>query len=99
VIKPKEEPHKKDSSSESDDEQANMEMKAAAKRALQLQYLENENTNLVLENEDLNTTLKINKDIIKSLLAGEKGFEGQVELTFDKMSTEIDLLEQRVKTL
>jgi hypothetical protein len=36
VIKPKEEPHKKDSSSESDDEQANMEMKAAAKRALQL---------------------------------------------------------------
>lgn len=47
----------------------------------------------MLENEDLNTTLKINKDIIKSLLAGEKGFEGQVELTFDKMSTEIDLLE------
>jgi hypothetical protein len=30
----------------------------------------------VLENEDLNTTLKINKDIIKSLLSGEKGFEG-----------------------
>ena len=51
-----------------------------------MQYLENENTNLVLENEDLNTTLKINKDIIKSLLKAEQGFEGKVELTFEKMS-------------
>jgi hypothetical protein len=87
ILKPKEGNQKKESSSESDDAaRENFESKIAAKRALQLQYLENENTNLVLENEDLNTTLKINKDIIKSLLKGEQGFEGQVELTFDKMS-------------
>ena len=33
-----------------------------------MQYLEQENSNLALENDDLNTTLKINKDIIKSIL-------------------------------
>lgn len=33
-----------------------------------MQYLEQENNNLALENDDLNTTLKINKDIIKSIL-------------------------------
>jgi len=43
--------------------------------------LESENTNLVLENEDLNTTLKINKDIIKSLLEGNQKFDAQVEYT------------------
>ena len=33
-----------------------------------MQYLEQEYSNLALENDDLNTTLKINKDIIKSIL-------------------------------
>ena len=45
------------------------------KRLVQMQYLEQENQNLVLENEDLTTTLKINKDIIKSLLQGDKKYD------------------------
>ena len=52
------------------DQLQQFESKMGIKRALQVQYLETENTNLVLENEDLNTTLKINKDIIKTLLQG-----------------------------
>ena len=39
-----------------------------------MQYLEQENQNLLMENEDLNQTLKINKDIIKSLLESDKNF-------------------------
>ena len=35
---------------------------------MQLNYLESENTNMAMENADLNETLKINKQIIKSLL-------------------------------
>jgi len=34
------------------------------KRIAQNNYLESENQNLQMENEDLSTTLKINKDII-----------------------------------
>ena len=45
------------------------------KRLVQMQFLEQENQNLVLENEDLNTTLKINKDIIKSMMMGDKKFD------------------------
>ena len=44
-----------------------------------MQYLEQENQNLMLEHDDLQTTLKINKDIIKSLLAGDKKFDAQFE--------------------
>ena len=40
-----------------------------------MQYLEQENQNLLMENEDLNQTLKINKDIIKSLLEGDKKYD------------------------
>lgn len=46
-----------------------------------MQYLEQENSNLALENDDLNTTLKINKDIIKSILQGDKKFDAQFEYT------------------
>jgi len=40
-----------------------------------MKYLEQENQNLQLDVEDLNQTLKINKDIIKSLLEGDKKFD------------------------
>jgi len=40
-----------------------------------MNYLEQENQNLQLENEDLTTTLKINKDIIQSLLKGDRKFD------------------------
>ena len=40
-----------------------------------MKYLEQENQNLQLDVEDLNQTLKINKDIIKSLLQGDKKYD------------------------
>ena len=46
-----------------------------------MQYLESENMNLVMENEDLNATLRINKAIIKNLLEDDKMFDKQVEYT------------------
>jgi uncharacterized protein involved in exopolysaccharide biosynthesis len=41
------------------------------KRALKLNFLEKENRDLQQAVEDLQTTVAINKDIIKSILAGE----------------------------
>jgi len=64
-----------------------------------VQYLENENANLIVENEDLNTTLKINKDIIKSLLQDNKGFNQQLQYTFDQMAQETQFLESKIKQL
>ena len=52
---------------------------------MQLQFLESENGNLAIENEDLNTTLGINKDIIKNLLKGSSKYDDQVEYTFTQM--------------
>ena len=71
----------------------------AHNRALQVHFLESENTNLVLENEDLNTTLKINKDIIRSLLEGNQKFDAQVEYTLAQMQQENELWESRVGNL
>lgn len=64
-----------------------------------MQYLENENANLIVENEDLNTTLKINKDIIKSLLQDNKSFNQQLQYTFDQMAQETQFLESKIKQL
>lgn len=54
---------------------------------------------MVLENEDLNTTLKINKDIIKSMMIGDKKFDAQFEYTMAQITQENELWETRVKTL
>ena len=51
-----------------DNEDDSTERNAIQKRIVQMQYLEQENQNLQLENDDLNTTLKINKNIIKEIL-------------------------------
>ena len=64
-----------------------------------MQYLEQENQNLLMENEDLNQTLKINKDIIKSLLEGDKNFNQQFEYYQAQVQQENELWETRVKTL
>ena len=64
-----------------------------------MQYLETENQNLVLENEDLTATLKINKQIIKSLLEGDKKFDAQVEYTMAQVNQENEMWESRVKQL
>jgi len=44
-----------------------------------MHYMESEVENLSVENNDLNQSLKINKDIIKSLLQGDKKFDAQFE--------------------
>ena len=43
------------------------------KRIMKIAYLENENRNLVQIIEDLQTTIKINKGIIKNLVDQRKG--------------------------
>ena len=52
-----------------------------------------------MENEDLNQTLKINKDIIKSLLEGDKKYDAQFEYALAQITQENELGETRVKTL
>ena len=69
------------------------------KRLVQMQYIDQENQNLLMENEDLNQTLKINKDIIKSLLEGNAKFDAQFEYTLAQVTQENELWESRVKTL
>ena len=44
-----------------------------------MHYMESEVENLTVENNDLTQSLKINKDIIKSLLQGDKKFDAQFE--------------------
>ena len=70
--------HEADNENDEDEQQENAKLQ---KRLVQMQYLEQENNNLALENDDLNTTLKINKDIIKSILQGDKKFDSQFEYT------------------
>ena len=64
-----------------------------------MKYLEAENTNLALENDDLNNTLKINKDIIQTILKGDKSYDAQVEYAIAQITQENELWESRVKTL
>ena len=64
-----------------------------------MQYLESENMNLVMENEDLNATLRINKAIIKNLLEDDKMFDKQVEYTMAQINQENEIWESRVKVL
>lgn len=69
------------------------------KQRVQMQYLEQENQNLVLENEDLLTTLRINKQIIKNLLEGDQKYDAQVEYAITQINQENEMWEARVKTL
>ena len=68
-------------------------------QTIQLKFLESENTNLQLENDDLNTTLKINKDIIKTMLTTDSKFDEKFEYALAQMQQENDLLEQRAKNV
>ena len=88
--------HEADNENDEDEQQENAKLQ---KRLVQMQYLEQENNNLALENDDLNTTLKINKDIIKSILQGDKKFDSQFEYTLAQITQENELWETRVKTL
>ena len=103
IIKPELEEEDKEqpeqSSSSNEERHQKLEQQVAKKRNLQIQFLENENTNLTIENEDLNTTLKINKDIIRTLLTGDRQFKDQVEFTFEQLSQENRILETKIKAL
>ena len=57
-----------------------------------MKYLEAENTNLALENDDLNNTLKINKDIIQTILKGDKSYDVQVEYAIAQITQENETL-------
>ena len=82
-----------------EEEEKDSEMARLQKRLVQMQYIDQENQNLLMENEDLNQTLKINKDIIKSLLEGNSKFDAQFEYTLAQVTQENELWETRVKTL
>lgn len=53
------------------------------KRVMKITFLEKENKNLLEMNEDLQTTIKINKGIIKNLVDQKKGFNQVIEYTFN----------------
>ena len=61
--------------------------------------MESENTNLQLENDDLNTTLKINKDIIQNILRVDAKFDSKVEYTLAQITQENELWENRARIL
>ncbi len=70
-----EEENKGFDSEDGDENEHSSENARLQKRLIQMKYLEQENHNLQLDVDDLNQTLKINKDIIKSLLEGDKKFD------------------------
>ena len=82
-----------------DNEDDSAERNAIQKRVVQMQYLEQENQNLQLENDDLNTTLKINKNIIKEILQSNGKYDQQFEYAMAQVTQENELWETRVKSL
>lgn len=67
------------------------------KRIMKINFLELENKNLIQMIEDLQTTLKINKGIIKNLLDQKKGLNQMTEYTFNQLNHENELLENKLK--
>jgi hypothetical protein len=67
------------------------------KRVMKINFLELENKNMLQMIEDLQTTLKINKGIIKNLLDQKKGVNQMVEYTFNQLNHENELLESKLK--
>jgi hypothetical protein len=60
---------------------------------MKITFLENENKSLIDLIEDLKTSLKINKGIIKSLVEQKKGVNATIEYTFNQLSHENEMLE------
>ena len=72
---------------------------AQDKKTLKIAYLESENRNLEQMVDDLQTTLTINKNIIKSLLETQKkgGGSGNSDYLISQLSQENELLEVKLK--
>lgn len=66
------------------------------KRVMKILYLENENRNLLSTIEDLQTSLKINKGIIKNLVDSKRGLNHMIEYTFNQLNHENELLENKL---
>lgn len=49
--------------------------------------------------EDLQTSLKINKGIIKNLIDSKKGLNQVIEYTFNQLNHENELLENKLKKI
>lgn len=56
-------------------------------------FLENENKNLLQIIEDLQTSLKINKGVIKNLVDSKKGLNQCMEYTINQLNYENEMLE------
>ena len=67
------------------------------KRIMKITFLENENKNLQSLVEDLQTSLKINKGIIRSLVDQKKGFNQCIEYTFNQLNHENEMIESKLK--
>jgi hypothetical protein len=63
------------------------------KRAMKIQFLEQENKSLTEMVEDLRTTLKINKSIIKQLVDSKKSATQCIEYTFNQLNYENEMQE------
>ena len=66
------------------------------KRLLQIKYLEQENKNLISENDDLNTTLTINKQIILEFM---KSDDPNLMAAITKAQSENEFLQNLVEQL
>ena len=65
---------------------------------MKIAYLESENRNLEQMVDDLQTTLTINKNIIRSLLESQKkGAAGNSDYLINQLSQENELLEGKLK--
>jgi hypothetical protein len=69
------------------------------KRVMKITYLENENKQLGDLVEDLKTSLKLNKGIIKSLVDQKKNNNQCIEYTFNQLNYENEMLEGKIKKL
>lgn len=63
---------------------------------MQVKYLEEENKNLQTENDDLQTTLKINKQIISEFM---KSDNPDLQYAIDKANEENDQINQQCESL
>ena len=75
------------------------------RKALKMAFIESENRNLVQMVEDLQTTLTINKNIIKSLLDQKKGTgnnsngAGSMDYTVSQLTHENEMLEVNTRRI
>jgi len=82
----------------SDNDPAQQTMRTAQdKKTLKIAYLESENRNLEQMVDDLQSTLTINKNIIKTLMETQKKGNGNSDYMISQLTQENELLESNLK--